>query len=194
MFELHITPKPEFLDAFIDIAKRLKLKLISHNNLTINGGFLYNETMIAEKCKDVSELNYKLDLLFRTAKQHNFLRVKVESMINDDFSFYTPYKMGSNYYEFHIDVEVSKISKHLNYVCFDNNLVISKNPKKDTYMLTYRCENKETYKHVLSKTLKDLEFEKILYTRVLKEYCFLDDNLEVDSPWLDTYNLRKETK
>ena len=68
MFELHVTPNADFLDDFIDIAKRLKLKLISHNNLTINGGFLYNETMIAEKCKDISELNYKLDLLFRTAK------------------------------------------------------------------------------------------------------------------------------
>ena len=49
MFELHITPKPDFLEDFIDIATRLKLKLISHDNLTIDGEFLYNETMIAEK-------------------------------------------------------------------------------------------------------------------------------------------------
>ena len=35
MFELHITPKPEFLEDFIDIATRLKLKLITHNNYSI---------------------------------------------------------------------------------------------------------------------------------------------------------------
>ncbi len=35
MFELHITPEPDFREDFIDIAKRLKLKLISHDNLTI---------------------------------------------------------------------------------------------------------------------------------------------------------------
>ena len=194
MFELHITPKPEFLDAFIDIAKRLKLKLISYNNLTINGGFLYTETMIAEKCKDISELNYKLDLLFRTAKQHNFLRVKVESMINDDFSFYAPYKIGSNYYEFHIDILSKEINSDISLICENLECSISKNPEKDTFMLTHRSTNKEDYKKYLSLILKELNNYNIKYTRVLKEYCFLDDNLEVDSPWLDTYNLRKETK
>lgn len=194
MFELHITPKPEFLDAFIDIAKRLKLKLISHNNLTINGGFLYNETMIAEKCKDVSELNYKIDLLFRTAKQHNFLRVKVESMINDNFSFYAPYKIGSNYYEFHIDILSKEINSDISWICENLECFISKNPEKDTFMLTHRSVNKEDYKKYLSLILKELNNYNIKYTRVLKEYCFLDDNLEVDNPWLDTYNFRKETK
>lgn len=188
MFELHITPKPDFLEDFIDIAQRLKLKLISHNNLTIDGKFLYNETMIAEKCKDLHELNYKLDLLFRTARQHNLLRVKVESMINDDFSFYAPYKIGSNYYEFHIDVNVKEINSDISWICENLKCAISKNPEKDTFMLTHRSLNKEDYKNYLGLILKELNKYKINYTRVLKEYCFLDDNLGVDSPWLDTYN------
>ena len=188
MFELHITPKPEFLEDFIDIAKRLKLKLITHNNLTINGDFLYNETMIAEKCKDLNELNSKIELMQRTAKNHNLLRIKVESVVNDDFSCRIPYKLGANYYEVHIDILADEITEDISWVCENLKYSISKNPGKETFMLTHRNIDKEDYKNKISLLLKELNKYNISYTRVLKEYCFLDDNIEVDSPWLSTYN------
>ena len=188
MFELHITPKPEFLEDFIDIAKRLKLKLITHNNLTINGDFLYNETMIAEKCKDLNELNSKIELMQRTAKNHNLLRIKVESVVNDDFSCRIPYKLGANYYEVHIDILADEITEDVSWVCENLKCSISKNPGKETFMLTHRNIDKEDYKKEISLLLKELNKYNISYTRVLKEYCFLDDNIEVDSPWLSTYN------
>lgn len=188
MFELHITPKPDFLDDFVDIAQRFKMKLIKHTNLDINGSPLYLETMIAEKCKDLSELNYKMDLLFRTARQHNLLRVKVETEIKDDFSFHAPYRIGSTYYEVHMDIEASKINNTINYICYDNKLAISKNPDKSTYMLTFRCTDLEEYKVTVRKIQKDLTEREIPIKRILKEYCFLDDNLAVDNPWLEKYN------
>ena len=86
MFELHITPTPEFLEDFKDIAKRLKLKLISHDNYDISGNKLYNEVMIAEKCRNLNDLNSKIELMLRTAKHHNLLRIKAESEITDDFN------------------------------------------------------------------------------------------------------------
>ena len=188
MFELHITPKPDFLEDFIDIAQRLKLKLISHDNLTIDGEFLYNETMIAEKCKDLTELNNKIELILRTARHHNLARIKVGSVVNDDFSCKIPYKMGSQYYEVHIDILSEEINSDISWICENLKCAISKNPLKDTFMLTHRSLNKEDYKKYLGLILKELKNYNISYTRVLKEYCFLDDNLEVDSPWLSTYN------
>lgn len=187
MYELHITPKPEFKDDFIDIAQRYKLKLISHDNLDINGNFLYSETMIAEKCKNLSELNNKIELLLRVAKQHNLLRIKVESEISSDFKYSFPYKLGSTYFEFHIDIEISNITKELSNICEVYGLVISKNPSKNTYMLTHRTEDlnffKSQYKDVL-ESLKEYNFKVI---RDIKEYCFCDDNLSVDEPWLNQY-------
>lgn len=188
MFELHITPKPEFVADFIDIAQRLKLKLISHWNLDINGNRIYLETMIAEKCKDLHELNYKIELMIRTAKQHNLLRIKVESIIKEDFSCKIPYKMGSQYYEVHIDIDVKKIDKNINYICFAHKCTISKNPDKETFMLTHRCIDKDEYKYNIGSIIKELTNYNISYTRVLKEYCFLDDNIEVDDRWLKAYN------
>ena len=188
MFELHITPKPEFLDAFVDIAQRLKLKLISHDNLTIDGEFLYNETMIAEKCNDIHELNYKIELMIRTARQHNLLRIKVESMLNDDFSCKMPYKIGSQYYEVHIDILTDEVTNDISWVCENFKCAISKNPQKGTYMLTHRCVDVHEYKNNITSIIKELTKYNISYTRVLKEYCFLDDNIEVDRPWLRTYN------
>ena len=188
MFELHITPEPDFLEDFIDIAKRLKLKLISHDNLTIDGDFLYNETMIAEKCKDLTELNSKIELMQRTAKNHNLLRIKVESVVNDDFSCKIPYKMGSQYYEVHIDILAKEISEDISWICENLKCAISKNPGKETFMLTHRNVDKDEYKNIISLLLKELTKYNIPYTRILKEYCFLDDNIEVDSPWLSTYN------
>ena len=187
MFELHITPNPDFLDAFEDIAQRLKLKLIKHWNLDINGNPLYLETMIAEKCKDLHELNYKIELMIRTAKQHNLLRIKVESIIKEDFSVNVPYRLGTTYYEVHIDIDVNKIDKNINYICYKNELAISKNPLKDSYMLTYRNPKISEYKEKISSIIKDLKDYNISYSTILKEYCFLDDNIGVDSPWLDTY-------
>lgn len=188
MFELHVTPKPDFLEDFIDIATRLKLKLISHNNLTIDGKFLYNETMIAEKCKDLTELNSKIELMQRTAKNHNLLRIKVESIVNDDFSCKIPYKLGTNYYEVHIDILIDEITEDISWICENLKCSISKNPDKDTFMLTHRNIDKEKYKNKLSLILKELNNYNISYARVLKEYCFLDDNIDVDNPWLSTYN------
>lgn len=188
MFELHITPNPDFIHDFIDIAQRLKLKLTSNYKLNIHGNKLYCETTIAEKCKDTSELNYKIELMQRTAKQHNLLRIKVESIVNEDYSCKIPYKMGSQYYEVHIDIDIKKIDKNINYICFAYKCSISKNPDKDTFMLTHRCSNKDEYKNNISSIIKELTNCNISYTRVLKEYCFLDDNLEIDTPWLSTYN------
>ena len=188
MFELHITPEPDFLEDFIDIAKRLKLKLISHDNLTIDGKFLYNETMIAEKCKDLTELNSKIELIQRTAKNHNLLRIKVESVVNDDFSCKIPYKMGSQYYEVHIDILSEEINSDISWICENMKCAISKNPGKETFILTHRNTNKIDYENKIGHLLKELNKYNISYTRVLKEYCFLDDNIEVDSPWLSTYN------
>ena len=187
MFELHVTPKPDFLEDFIDIATRLKLKLISHDNLTITGDFIYNETMIAEKCKDLTELNSKIELIQRTAKNHNLLRIKVESVVNDDFSCKIPYKMGSQYFEVHIDILTNEITNNISWICENFKCAISKNPDKDTFMLTHRNTDKEDYKINISSIIKELNKYNISYTRVLKEYCFLDDNIEVDSPWLCTY-------
>ena len=188
MFELHITPNPDFVHDFIDIAQRLKLKLISHWNLDINGNRLYCETMIAEKCRDISELNYKIELIQRTAKQHNLLRIKVESTINEDFSSKIPYKMGSQYYEVHIDILSKEITEDISWICENYKCAISQNPEKETFMLTHRNDDKEDYKNNICSIIKELTKYNISYTRVLKEYCFLDDNIEVDSPWLSTYN------
>ena len=188
MFELHITPEPDFLEDFIDIATRLKLKLISHDNLTITGDFIYNETMIAEKCKDLTELNSKIELIQRTAKNHNLLRIKVESVVNDDFSCKIPYKMGSQYFEVHIDIISNEINSDISWICESFRCAISKNPDKDTFMLTHRNEDKVEYRRFIGLILKELDKYDIKYTRVLKEYCFLDDNLGVDAPWLNTYN------
>lgn len=188
MFELHITPNPDFVHDFIDIAQRLKLKLISHWNLDINGNRLYCETMIAEKCRDISELNYKIELIQRTAKQHNLLRIKVESTINEDFSSKIPYNMGSQYYEVHIDILSKEITEDISWICENYKCAISKNPLKDTFMLTHRSEDKAEYRRYIVLILKELDKYNIKYTRVLKEYCFLDDNLGVDNPWLNTYN------
>ena len=188
MFELHITPNPDFVHDFIDIAQRLKLKLISHWNLDINGNRLYCETMIAEKCRDISELNYKIELIQRTAKQHNLLRIKVESTINEDFSSKIPYNMGSQYYEVHIDILSKEITEDISWICENYKCAISQNPDKETFMLTHRCSNKEDYKNNICSIIKELTKYNISYTRVLKEYCFLDDNIEVDRPWLSTYN------
>lgn len=188
MFELHITPNPDFLEDFIDIAQRLKLKLISHDNLTIDGKFLYNETMIAEKCKDLTELNSKIELILRTARHHNLARIKVESVVNDDFSCKIPYKMGSQYYEVHIDILTKEITEDISWICEILECAVSKNPLKDTFMLTHRNNDKTDYKNKIGLILEELNKYNIPYTRVLKEYCFLDDNLSIDSPWLDTYN------
>lgn len=189
MFELHITGKPEFTSSFIDIAQRYKLKLISHDNLDINGNFLYSETMIAEKCKDLSELNNKIELLFRVAKQHNLMRVKIESKVSDDFKCNIPYKMGANYFEFHIDIKINRITKELSNICKVYKLSISKNPEKDTFMLTYRTNSIELYKHYVKNVMETLEEYDFKISRVIKEYCFCDDNIEVDSPWLNTYKI-----
>jgi hypothetical protein len=188
MFELHITPNPDFLEDFIDIAQRLKLKLISHWNLDINGNIIYLETMIAEKCKDLNELNSKIELMIRTAKQHNLLRIKVESMIKEDFSCKIPYKMGSQYYEVHIDILTKEITEDISWICENFKCAISKNPDKETFMLTHRCSNKDEYKNNISSIIKELTNYNISYKRVLKEYCFLDDNIEVDDRWLKAYN------
>lgn len=188
MFELHITPTPEFVDDFIDIAQRLKLKLISHDNLTIDGKYLYSEIMIAEKCKDLNELNSKIELMIRTAKQHNLLRIKVESIINEDFSCKIPYKMGSQYYEVHIDILTKEITEDISGICENFRCAISKNPDKETFMLTHRNINKDEYRRFIGLLLKELTKYNIPYTRVLKEYCFLDDNIGVDDRWLKAYN------
>ena len=164
MFELHVTPKPDFLEDFIDIATRLKLKLISHDNLTIDGKFLYNETMIAEKYKDLTELNSKIELLQRTAKNHNILRIKVESVINDDFSCKIPYKMGSQYYEVHIDILAKEINSDISWICENYKCAISKNPLKDTFMLTHRNEDKAEYRRYIVLILKELDKYNIKYT------------------------------
>lgn len=185
-YELHITPQPGFLEDFIDIATRLKLKLISHDNYDIGGNLLYNETMIAEKCKNLTELNNKIELMLRTAKHHNLLRIKAESMINDDFSYKVPYKLGSQYYEVHIDID--NINAVVQNICKLHKCAISKNPHKDTYMLTHRSKDLNEYKSTLKLLIKDLEDNNIKCIRVLKEYCFLDDNIQVDDPWLNTYN------
>ena len=185
MYELNITPTPKFKYDFIDIAKRYKLKLIERDNLDINGNFLYSETMIAEKCKDVSELNKKIELINYVAKQHNILRTKIESEIYDKFEFIYPYKLGSTYYEFHLDIMIGRITKELSNVCKMYNLNISKNPNKDTFMLTFRTDNIETYKYRYSEVLEYLEDFTVI--RKIKEYCFCDDNIEVDTPWLETY-------
>jgi hypothetical protein len=69
--------------------------------------------MIAEKCKDLRELNSKIELMQRTAKNHNLLRIKVESTINDDLTCKIPYKMGSQYYEVHIDILAKEITEDI---------------------------------------------------------------------------------
>jgi len=185
MYELHITPTLEFKDDFIDIAKRYKLKLIEHDNLDINGKFLYSETMIAEKCKDISELNKKIELINSVAKQHNLLRTKIESEISENFDIKYPYKLGSTYYEFHIDVMIKNITKELSNICKENELTISKNPNKDTFMLTFRADNLETYKNSYNEVLGYLKDYNVI--RKIKEYCFCDDNIYVDKTWLETY-------
>lgn len=187
MFELHITPNKDFVEDFIDIATRYKLKLISHDNLDINGNFLYSETMIAEKCKDISELNRKIELLMSVAKQHNLLRVKIESEITDDFKCKVPYRMGAQYFEFHIDILVDRISPTVSQICERFNLAISTNPNKDTFMLTYRTTSMMDYKNKYYEVLCELSEQFIDVQRAIKEYCFCDDNLEVDTPWLSTY-------
>lgn len=187
MYELRITPKPEFKEIFIDIAKRYKLKIISHDNLDINGEFLYSETMLAEKCKDLHELNSKIELINSVAKQHNLLRIKTESEVSPDFKFKAPYKLGSTYYEFHIDVKIPRVTKELSNICRTYDLAISKNPEKAAFMLTFRSNDLEIYKLnylAVLDTLKEYDFNTI---RDIKEFCFCDDNLEVDSPWLDAY-------
>lgn len=186
MYELHITPKLEFKEDFIDIAQRYKLKLITHDNLNVNGEFLYSETMIAEKCKDISELNKKIELLYSVAKQHNLLRTKIESYVSDNFDVHIPYKLGATYYEFHLDVKIGLITKELSNICRVYNLTISKNPNKDTFMLTFRTNNIETYKSIYNEVLEALQDFNV--TRKIKEYCFSDDNIEVDTPWLETYD------
>ena len=189
MYELHITPNIDFKEDFIDIAQRYKLKLISHDNLDINGNFLYSETMIAEKCKDLSELNRKIELLYSVARQHNLLRTKIESEINDVFNFKIPYRIGANYYEFHIDIITETITEDISYICENFEMAISKNPNKDTFMLTYRTDNLEKYKQYFFGVQYALAKYNIEIKRKIKEYCFCDDNIEVDEPWLKTYNL-----
>ena len=96
--------------------------------------------------------------------------------------------MGSQYYEVHIDIEIPAINSDISWICGNLKCAISKNPDKDTFMLTHRSLNKEDYKKSLSLILKELLNYNIKYNRVLKEYCFLDDNLGVDNPWSTTYN------
>ena len=189
MYELHITPNEDFKEDFIDIAQRYKLKLISHDNLDINGNFLYSETMIAEKCKDLQELNKKIELLYSVARQHNLLRTKIESEIADNFNFKAPYRIGANYFEFHIDILTDKITEDITYICENFDLAISKNPEKETFMLTYRTDDLEKYKNRYFEIQYGLDKYNIKVKRKIKEYCFCDDNIEVDEPWLKTYNL-----
>jgi hypothetical protein len=59
-------------------------------------------------------------------------------------------------------------------------------------MLTHRNIDKEDYKNKISLILNELTKNNIPYTRILKEYCFLDDNIEVDNTWLSTYNLIRD--
>lgn len=189
MYELHITPKPEFVHDFVDICTRLKLKLITHFNYDKNIDYLYAETMLAEKCETLSELNYKIELMLRTAKQHNLLRIKVESKISDDFKYLVPYKICSQYFEAHIDIETKNINE-LKCICSYYKTYISKNPSKSNYMLTLRTNIIQEYKSELTSVLKYLKEHNISYSRILKEYCFLDDNIKVDDPWVNSYKTK----
>ena len=96
--------------------------------------------------------------------------------------------MGSQYFEVHIDILTNEITNNISWICENFKCAISKNPDKDTFMLTHRNTDKEDYKINISSFIIELNKYNISYTRVLKEYCFLDDNIEVDSPWLSTYN------
>ncbi len=189
MYELHITPKQDFVEDFLDIAQRFKFKIIRHWNYDRNFKPLYLEMMISEKCKDISELNQKLELMLRTAKHHNLARIKVESKINDDFSFNVPYKMGSNYFEVHIDINIEELveKNKISELCGICNAAISKSTDKNSYMLTIREANEITFKFNMEKALSELQKIGIKPVRILKEYAFLDDNLSLDNPWLETY-------
>lgn len=204
MFELHITPKPKYTNKFVDVCKRLNFKIITHTNYDINGNSLYSETMIAEKCKNLSELNQKIDLLFDNIKQNDICRVKIETIITDndnngEYSYSIPYKLGSQYYELHVDVLLEEDSKEeilkLINICRKCNCMISKNPHKESYMLTHRIDNNnndnkniQIFKNNCELILKECTKNNLYIIRQLKEYCFCDDNIEVDNPWVKTYN------
>ena len=203
MFKLHITPKPKYTNKFVDVCKRLNFKIITHTNYDINGNILYSETMIAEKCKNLSELNQKIDLLFDNIRQNDICRVKIENIITDndnngEYSYSIPYKLGSQYYELHVDVLLEEDSKEeilkLTNICKKYNCMISKNPHKESYMLTHRIDNNDNNKNIqifknnCELILKECTKNNLYIIMQLKEYCFCDDNIEIDNPWVKTYN------
>ena len=186
MFELHITPKKEYIEEFKEVCNNLKVKIIGHYNLDILGNTLYFEEMLGIKCESMVEVNRYINTLKYYFNTDNILRIKIEAKINDDFSHITPYTLGTTYYEVHIDIE-SEINYSISDLCYNYNCAISKNPNKNCFMLTYRVEDKEIFMKTLKELVKILIDKNIKYNRIIKEYCFSDDNIEVDDAWLDTY-------
>ena len=60
----------------------------------------------------------------------------------------------------------------------------------DTHFLySFICKSLEKYKNRYFEIQYELYKYNIEVKRKIKEYCFCDDNLKVDEPWLKTYNL-----
>ena len=183
MYKLQITPQPDFTEAFEDIAQRLKLNLVKSYKMDTGGNKLYSECNIVEECKDLHELNYRIELLIRTAKQHNLSRFKISSELNENYTTNTPYKIGATYYEATVEVDITKFDKIANYIVYNNGLIVSKNQNTDKFTLTLRTPDLNEFKKKIISIIKDLKDYNIAYDKIVKEFCFLDDNIELDKNW-----------
>lgn len=193
MFELHITPNQDKIMEFSHCLDLLGLKYISHINLDKELKALYYEGMLAFKHIDINIINEIITKVISNFP--DIIRVKVEAKVEPIFKpqLYDLVYLSENtasYFETHIDVFLNDVRPHILEGIIKLGGVFSRNPLKDTYMITYREYNQDIYNLGHTALLDYIFYNRIEYKRVLQEYAFYDSNIEVDDIWLNYY---KET-